>query len=325
MGRKLRTAAIAVAVLAAAVTLNNTSLFTAPPAGGPQLLAHRGLAQTFDSDGVTSDTCTAARIHSPVHRYLENTIASMAAAFAAGAAIVELDVHPTTDGQFAVFHDWTLDCRTDGHGVTREHSLADLKRLDVGYGYTADNGATYPFRGQGVGLMPSLDEVLTTFPERAFLIHVKSRDAGEGTLLAAKLGALPAAQRARLIVYGDTVPVAAVHERLPDLRTMGKRRLITCLLQYLGIGWSGYVPAACRNSMVLLPVNAAPWFWGWPNRFLARMAEVGTPVYVIGPYNGGDFSSGIDSADDLRRLPADYAGGIWTNRIDLIAPLTRQP
>ena len=37
----------------------------------------------------------------------------MRAAFAAGADIVELDIHPTTDGQFAVFHDWTLDCRTE--------------------------------------------------------------------------------------------------------------------------------------------------------------------------------------------------------------------
>ena len=36
----------------------------------------------------------------------------MRAAFAAGADIVEFDVHPTSDGQFAVFHDWTLDCRT---------------------------------------------------------------------------------------------------------------------------------------------------------------------------------------------------------------------
>ena len=48
----------------------------------------------------------------------------MQAGFAAGADVVELDVHPTTDGEFAVFHDWTLDCRTDGHGVTREHSMA---------------------------------------------------------------------------------------------------------------------------------------------------------------------------------------------------------
>ena len=57
----------------------------------------------------------------------------MRASFEAGADILEFDIHPTTDGRFAVFHDWTLECRTDGRGVTREHSMAALKRLDIGY------------------------------------------------------------------------------------------------------------------------------------------------------------------------------------------------
>ena len=110
--------------LAAFVYLNNTNLLSAPDTGRPVLLAHRGLHQTFPADGLKGDTCTPTRILPPEHGYLENTLASMQAAFAAGADIVELDVHPTTDGHFAVFHDWTLDCRTDGKGVTREHTLA---------------------------------------------------------------------------------------------------------------------------------------------------------------------------------------------------------
>jgi glycerophosphoryl diester phosphodiesterase len=74
----------------------------------------------------------------------------MRAAFNKGADMVEFDVQPTTDGQFAVFHDWTLNCRTNGAGVTRDHTMKELKALDVGYGYTADGGKTYPFRGKGV-------------------------------------------------------------------------------------------------------------------------------------------------------------------------------
>ncbi len=132
--------------------------------GKPVLLAHRGMAQTFPSEGIENDTCTASAHPHAAARLLENTIASMEAAFNAGASIVEFDVHPTTDGHFAVFHDWTVDCRTDGKGVTREKTLAELKALDIGYGYTADGGKTFPFRGQGVGLMPSLDEVLARFP-----------------------------------------------------------------------------------------------------------------------------------------------------------------
>ena len=98
----------------------------------------------------------------PEHPYLENTIDGFRAAFSDGADIIEFDVQPTTDGQFVVFHDWTLDCRTNGSGVTREHALAELRPLDLGYGYTADGGKTFPFRGKGVGLMPTLDQVLAT-------------------------------------------------------------------------------------------------------------------------------------------------------------------
>jgi glycerophosphoryl diester phosphodiesterase len=242
----------------------------------------------------------------------------MRAAFSAGADVVELDVHPTTDGQFAVFHDWTLDCRTDGHGVTREHSLAELKKLDVGYGYTADGGKTFPLRGTGIGLMPSLNEVLEAFPDKRFLIHIKSNDPNEGRQLAVRLTSLAQPQLQRLMVYGGALPVAEARQML-DIPTMSGTTLKRCLIRYFLLGWSGYVPADCERSLLLVPVNYAPWLWGWPNRFLNRMHRHDSEVFIIGRYDGEDFSSGIDRADDLALLPADFAGGIWTNRIDRIA------
>ena len=302
--------------------LNNTNLLAAPDAGRPVLLAHRGLAQTYHRKDLDSDTCTATRIDPPEHPYLENTIASMQAAFAAGADIVELDVHPTTDGAFAVFHDWTVDCRTEGKGVTRQHTLAQLKALDIGYGYTADGGATFPFRGKGVGLMPSLDEVLEAFPDRRLLINVKSNDASEGELLAQRLARLTPLALGRLMVYGDEKPIGAMRARLPGVPTMSRNSLKACALRYLALGWSGYVPAACRGSLVLLPVNIAPYAWGWPHRLVERMRLAGTTVFVAGAYDGGTGASGIDSDAEFRRLPTRYSGGIWTNRIDRIAPLT---
>ena len=81
MKRIVRSAGALVLLFAGFIYLNNTDWLTSAPAGGPVLLAHRGLAQTFDLDGVTNDSCTATRIHAPTHPYLENTIASMVAAF----------------------------------------------------------------------------------------------------------------------------------------------------------------------------------------------------------------------------------------------------
>lgn len=87
------------------------------------MLAHRGMAQTFIMEGITAETCTAERIYEPDHPFLENSISSMEAAFEAGADIVEFDVQLTKDGEFAVFHDWILECRTDGEGVIRDHTM----------------------------------------------------------------------------------------------------------------------------------------------------------------------------------------------------------
>jgi glycerophosphoryl diester phosphodiesterase len=309
------------AVFGSGVFLANTNLLAPAMQGRPTLLAHRGVHQTFASEGLENDTCTASRIRPPEHDFIENSIPSMTAAFAAGADIVEFDVHPTTDGQFAVFHDWSVDCRTNGKGVTREKTLAELKALDIGYGYTADGGQTFPLRGKGAGLLPSLDDVLAAFPGKRFLIHIKSRDGDEGRKLAARLAALPAEARARLTIYGHDTPLAALRGVLPDIRVASRGALVQCLSRYLGLGWSSYVPAACRNTLVLLPMNYAGLMWGWPGRFLARMRENGSEVLLLGAYEGGDFTTGIDTATEVARLPDDYSGGIWTTRIQAIAPL----
>lgn len=321
MSQKLKFVLATIVLVAGGVYLNNSSLLAARHAGKPILLAHRGMAQRFDERDLKNDTCTAARMLPPVHDYLENTIRSMQASFDAGADIVELDVHPTTDGEFAVFHDWTVDCRTEGHGVTREHAMAELKRLDIGYGYTADGGKTFPFRGKGIGMMPTLSEVLAAFPNRGMLINVKSRDPLEGEKLAAVLKEMPDARRRQVMVYGGDEPVAAVRRLTPDVRTISRSSIKSCLISYIAYGWTGIVPAPCHDAMVMLPVNVAPWLWGWPDRLLQRMSAANSAVFVLGPYRGGEFSTGIDTPELWRSLPANYSGGVWTNEIETIAGL----
>lgn len=310
---------ILIALLVMLIFLNNTSLFSKPSGGSPVLLAHRGLAQTFTMEDIQNDTCTAERIYKPEFPYLENTIASMEAAFDAGADIVEFDVHITKDNQFAVFHDWTLDCRTNAEGVTRDYTMDELKQFDIGYGYTADGGESYPFRGKGVGLMPSLTEVLTHFPDKPLLIDVKSNDPEEGKLLAQYLVELPEDQRSKLAVYGGDEPIAALKEELPDMRVMSKATMKKCLIQYLAVGSTGYMPAGCKNTELHIPEKIAPFLWGWPDKFLNRMEKADTRVVIVGG-DGSDFSSGFDTLEDLKRLPDGYSGVIWTNRIDRIAP-----
>ncbi|HYK71905.1 MAG TPA: glycerophosphodiester phosphodiesterase family protein [Pseudoneobacillus sp.] len=308
-------------ILAAFMYINNSSILTKASENTPLLLAHRGLAQTFPMKGIEGDTCTAERIYEPEHPYLENTISSMEAAFNKGADVVELDIQPTKDGDLAIFHDWTLECRTNGKGVTRDHTMEELKQLDIGYGYTADNGETYPFREKGTGLMPTLEEVLQTFPEGAFLIHIKSNDPNEGRLLAQYLSKLPKKQLAQLTVYGGDEPVKELMNDLPTLRAMSKSTLKSCLISYETFGWTGYVPASCKHTQLHIPEKYASIIWGWPNKFIQRMDKVDTRVILVA--GDGGWSEGFDTEDDVKRLPANYSGGIWTNRIDRIAPILK--
>ena len=108
----------------------------------------------------------------------------MQAAFAAGADIVELDVHPTTDGKFAVFHDWTLDCRTEGTGETRAHDMAYLqdarRRLRLHRGWRQDLPAARQGRRHDAG---ACREVLTAIPDGRFLVNFKTNEAREGDML----------------------------------------------------------------------------------------------------------------------------------------------
>jgi glycerophosphoryl diester phosphodiesterase len=311
-------------VVIAAVYFWNAPWRIAPVDGGVSTIAHRGVHQIFDRTDLDKETCTAERILPPTHDYLENTIPSMRAAFEAGADIVELDVHPTTDGQFAVLHDWTVDCRTEGTGETRSHDMAYLKTLDLGYGYTADGGKTYPFRGKGVGQMPELKEVFEALPAGKFLVNFKSNEVREGDMLGALAAARPEYRQAIWGAYGGDPPTLRAAEVIEGLNVWSRRGLVDCLLQYELMGWTGVVPQPCRNTKVMLPINVAPFVWGWPDLFVSRLRDVGSEVILLGPYSAGDpGTAGIDTEELLAQVPDTFSGYIWTNTVETIGPKIR--
>jgi glycerophosphoryl diester phosphodiesterase len=317
--RRLSKGLIAAAVVLVSFTyLNNTSSFAPARTGTPTVLVHRGMAQRFDSARTDGGGCEAAHMLPPKHAYLENTIPSIQAAFDRGADVVEFDIQLTREGRFAVFHDRRLECRTNGSGFVREHTLAQLKALDVGYGYTSDGGRSFPFRGKGVGLITSLDDVLETFPGRSFLIDIKGNNSGDGALLAARLSKLSEEHRVRLMVFGNDSTLASLREGLPDVRSFSTASIQNCLLRYIAYGWTGAVPASCQDSPVFVPINVAPFLWGWPNRFMDRMHANGSSIVVLGEFGSREISPGLDTLEDFARLPASYDGGIWTNDVELI-------
>lgn len=311
----------AVALTASAVIYFHNASWRVPPGESDvYFIAHRGVHQPIDVEGLGRDDCSADRIPAPEHGFLENTIPSIEAAFGHGAAIVEIDIHPTTDGDFAIFHDWTLDCRTEGGGVTREQSMAYIRTLDAGYGYTPDGGETFPLRGQGVGMIPSLGDVLAAFPEETLLIDFKSRWRREAELLSAYLADQGVTDLSRIMVYGGDEAVERFVELHPQVRHFTRRGMRDCASGYLSLGWTGYVADACRNTVIVVPVSHTGLVWGWPRRFIDRMERANTQVWLLGPFDGQPSTRGLDDPELMAHIPQGVRIGVWTDRIEIINP-----
>jgi glycerophosphoryl diester phosphodiesterase len=274
-----------------------------------ELIAHRGVHQTFHTRDLTNDTCTAARIDPPRHAFLENSLPSMQAAIDAGASAIEIDVHQSADRELVVWHDWSVDCRTEGHGETRSLTLAQLQTLDAGYGYSADAGRSFPFRGKGVGMIRSLAQVLDAFPQMQFIIDQKDRNPATTALISALLQA-----------RGDVARVCL--NATPELNqaywastgagacTLASRQAIKhCLLQYLRSGWTGTVPDDCVGQRLVVPDWAlVRLLWGWPGTFIERIHAAGGRVYV--------WTDDPSRFAALRQFGID---GIFTDRIEEFA------
>lgn len=317
----LRRAGFLLALLILVGTFLNASWLAPDPVGAPKIIAHRGLYQLYDKTDVGRDTCTADRIEQPYHFYIENTVESVRRALKLGAWMVEVDIAPTADDRVVVFHDWTLDCRTAGSGPVRDATLEELKALDIGHGYTADGGATYPFRGQFTGAMPTFEELAAALPKRGrLMVNFKSKDPGEADLLArayAATGRDPVAAGDGF--YGHEGPIGRIRELYPDAWSWDTQGARACSQDYVLYGWSGYLPHSCRGETLLVPLNYQWAFWGWPNRLIARMEAHGGRVIVIGPI-GENLPRGLTLPEQLGEIPDSFNGYVWVEDSFTVIP-----
>lgn len=97
------------------------------------------------------------------HYAPENTLPAFALAAAQGADGIELDVHLSKDGELVVIHDETLDRTTDGTGLVRDHTLAQLQAL------CADNHMP----GFADARIPTLREVLELIRPTPLLVNIE--------------------------------------------------------------------------------------------------------------------------------------------------------
>ena len=101
-----------------------------------------------------------------------NTLAAFDNAMELGVDVLEMDIHQTQDGVIILMHDATVDRTTDGSGAIKEMSFDEIRALDAGYYWTDDDGATYPYRGQGIQV-PTLEELFQRYPDMRMNIEIK--------------------------------------------------------------------------------------------------------------------------------------------------------
>ncbi|MGM7700892.1 glycerophosphodiester phosphodiesterase [Pseudalkalibacillus sp. Hm43] len=110
----------------------------------------------------------------------EHTLPSYALGEKMGGDYIEIDLQMTKDGHLIAMHDETLDRTTNGQGLVKDHTLAQIKELDAGSWFNEK----YPeyAKPEYEGLqVPTLDEVLKEFgPEAQYYIETKSPEVYPG-------------------------------------------------------------------------------------------------------------------------------------------------
>lgn len=229
------------------------------------------------------------RAHAP-----ENTLVALTQAVSLGADAVEFDVHLSRDGVPVVLHDETLDRTTDAAGPVRERRVDELARVDAGARFTADDGQSFPYRGQGIHV-PTLEEAVAGLPaEMPFILELKTLEVAAPAL--ATLDRLGVLDR---VLVGSFVDDALLPFRDVGVPTSPGARTLT--RSYLG------ALLGRRGGRVAHRALCIPRFHhGLPlpvSGFAAQMRAAGGPTHVWT----------INDPDVATRLWARGVSGIITD------------
>jgi glycerophosphoryl diester phosphodiesterase len=141
-------------------------------------------------------------------RFAENSAPAFAAAIAAGADEIELDVRVSADGGLFVCHDDTLERVSDLSGPAGDAAMTDLRAAGV----RMPDGTILP----GLGFT-TLDDVLTWFGRHVVLnLHVKEGVAPSAVLAGLERRVVEPGMR-RHYVAGDAAVLATAMRRCPDI------------------------------------------------------------------------------------------------------------
>jgi glycerophosphoryl diester phosphodiesterase len=193
---------------------------------GPKLAAHRGGAALWP----------------------ENSLLAFRRALALGSDLLELDVHPTADGEVAVIHDPTLDRTTDATGPVAARTAAELAQVRLKGPDGALTGERVPLLDAALALVaPSPAALLVEMkgPEPGFGVRWRGEAGGARPEPGPRYAGLEEAVLARLARsgLGDRAIVMAFNpDVIARVRALAPRQRVTLLVGAYHVAETGVRP-----------------------------------------------------------------------------------
>lgn len=288
--------AVLASVVLVAYTLSYASLFW-PDSRKPfyVALANRGRPAVFSHQGGEGIRPT-------------NTAIAFKDSREMGADVLDGDLHMSSDGMLVLAHDETIDRTSNGKGAIRDMTYSQLKAYDFGYQFTTDNGATYPYRGQGLEIV-KLDDLFRSYPSSLFGIEIKQTTEQAATKLCEMIA---------LYGYEDKVLVSSFLEQnmvqfrkdCPDVATSGTPAETKKFFVYHTIGLAGLYRAPFDSLQV-------PEYSGKTHVLTSRfVSDAQQKGYMVVPWT-------INDSADIQRISAMGVDGINTNYPDRMISIKR--
>lgn len=237
-----------------------------------------------------------------------NTVEAFALALEMGADTLEMDAQITADDAVVLHHDGTVDRQTDGAGAIADLPLARIRELDAGYRFVGEDGEDWTGRGTRI---PTLDEVLATFPGTHMVIELKL-DGGPGVIkaVARRIEEADAADRVMVASF-DLGYLRRFRERLPGVATnMPEDETRAFYIRHLVGAHRWRTPPA---GFFQVPEHHEGRHLVTP-RFVAAAHRLGVDVHVWT----------VNEDEDMRRLIDIGVDGIITDYPDRLVALLEE-
>jgi glycerophosphoryl diester phosphodiesterase len=239
--------------------------------------------------------------HRGGHSGPENTLPTFQKAWELGFGL-EADLHVTQDGFVVVSHDPSGLRMANVDALIEQHTLAEVRTWDVGWGWRTAEGQR-PYRNQGL-VMPTLDEVLHAFPKAEWSFDVK---AGQPSIVSAVIDALRARNMEQQTILASFSTRTALEIRARGFQgrtSLGLKELYTTFLPPL------FRLLPMRGDIASLPLEHNGTFYG-TQTVIDRCHRCDLQVHFWG----------VNDIDQARRLIDLGADIIETDEPQALAPL----